>query len=285
MFPRVVVASIRPSLVAIISHALVAIISPSLVAIVTLSLAAETAAAAKPEPRELVVFEAAPLKDVLARLAKRFEARHAGVKVVASAAGSRELRAQIEHGGAADVFATVDHKDMDALAKPGLVVGPAIFACNQPVVVVRKALAASIKTFADLPRAERIVVGVPDAPIGADTLEILKKAAASKLGADFGKRVEAHIASRELDVRQILAKVVLGEADAGVVYRSDLPTAKGKVAVVPIPPELNVTAEYPIAPITNAAHPELARAFIELVQSPAGTAALKAAGFSSCPAR
>jgi molybdate transport system substrate-binding protein len=237
---------------------------------------------AAPAARELVVFEAASLKDVFAKLAARFEKDNAGAKVVTNAAGSQELRTQIEHGAAADVMASADRKHMDALLSQGLVVAPSIFTCNEPVVVVRAALAASIKTLAELPRAERIVIGVPDVPIGAYTLQILKKAAA-KYGADFPARVEAKVASRELNVRQVLAKVALGEADAGVVYRSDALSAGPKIQIVEIPPELNVIAEYPIAILKAAPHPELARRWVDLVRSPAGVAALREAGFVPCP--
>ena len=191
------------------------VLGAALAALVVASGWPSTAAA-----RELVVFEATSLKDVFAKLAQRFEQDGTGVKVVANAAGSQELRTQIEHGAAADVMASADRKHMDALLSQGLVVAPSIFTCNDPVVVVRTALATSIKALADLPRAERIVIGVPDVPIGAYTLQILQKAAA-KYGADFPGRVEAKVASRELNVRQVLAKVALGEADAGIVYRSD----------------------------------------------------------------
>jgi molybdate transport system substrate-binding protein len=149
---------------------------------------------------------------------------------------------------------------------------------------VRAGLAPPLAKFADLPRVDRIVVGAPEVPIGAYTLEILALASA-KLGADFGKRVEAKVVSRELNVRQVLAKVVLGEADAGVVYRSDALTAKDKVRVVEIPAALNVTAEYPIAVLKAAPHDDLARRFVELVRSPAGVGALREAGFVPCPSR
>ena len=234
--------------------------------------------------RDVVVFQAASLKDAFAQLGKRFEADHPGAKVVANAAGSQELRTQLEHGAAADVFASADRKHMDALAAQGLVVGPALFACNEPVVVVRAGLAPPITTFTDLPRAERIVVGAPEVPIGAYTQQILRNAAA-KLGADFPKRVEAQVVSRELNVRQVLAKVTLGEADAGIVYRSDASAARGKVAMVAIPPESNVIAEYPIAALKAAPHPDLARRWIDLVRSPAGAAALRDAGFTACPGK
>jgi molybdate transport system substrate-binding protein len=248
------------------------------------SLFSGVPAGAAPAAAELVVFEAASLKEAFGKLAARFEKDNGGAKVVTNAAGSQELRAQIEHGATADVFASADRKHMDALEKAGLVAAPAIFACNEPVVVVRPALAATIKTLADLPKAERIVFGTPEVPIGAYTLQILQKAAA-KLGADFPKRVDAKVASRELNVKQVLAKVVLGEADAGVVYRSDALAAGAKVQVVTIPPELNVTAEYPIVALKAAPHAELARKWIELVRSSAGAAALREAGFVACPSR
>jgi molybdate transport system substrate-binding protein len=241
-------------------------------------------AAAGPAIKEVVVFEAASLKDGFAKLAQQFEKDNAGVKVIANAAGSQELRTQIEHGAAADVVASADGKHMDALSSQGLVVAPSVFACNEPVVVVRAALSSTLKTFADLPRAERIVIGVPEVPIGAYTLQILHKAVARQ-GADFPARVQAKVASRELNVRQVLAKVVLGEADAGIVYRSDAIAARGKVAVVAIPPESNVIAEYPIGALKAAPHPDLARRFIDLVKSPAGAAALREVGFTACPSK
>ena len=242
--------------------------------------------AAKPSAGELVVFEAASLKEAFATLAGRFEKDHAGTHVVTNTAGSQELRAQLEHGAVADVFASADQRHMNALATEGLVVGPALFACNEPVIVIRSGLATSLKTFADLPRAERIVVGAPEVPIGAYTAQIWQKAAA-KLGADFATRLQAKVVSRELNVRQVLAKVVLGEADAGIVYRSDAIAAKGKgtIAVVDIPSDLNVTASYPIAALKAAPSPNLARAFIDLVRSPAGAAVLREAGFVPCPGR
>jgi molybdate transport system substrate-binding protein len=242
------------------------------------------AGAAPADSGELVVFEAASLKDAFGRLARRFEQEHPGIKVVSNAAGSQELRAQIEQGAAADLFASADRKQMDALLAQGLVAAPSTFTCNQPVLVVRLALAASLKSLADLPRAERIVIGTPEVPIGAYTLQILHNAAV-RFGADFPARVQAKVASRELNVRQVLAKVALGEADAGVVYRSDAITARGKVAVVEIPPELNVTAEYPIALLKKAPHAALAQQWIDLVRSAPGAAALREAGFLSCPKR
>jgi molybdate transport system substrate-binding protein len=119
-------------------------------------------------------------------------------------------------------------------------------------------------------------------------MQIWHKAAA-KLGADFAAHLEEKVVSRELNVRQVLAKVLLGEADAGIVYRSDAIAAKGKgngnVGLVEIPPDLNVTAAYPIAVLKAAPHPDLAGAFIDLVRSPSGATVLREAGFVPCPGR
>src|SRR5450432_3502483 len=149
--------------------------------------AAEAQAKPAGERHELIVFEAASLKDVFARLARSFEEGHPGTVVVTNAAGSQELRAQIEHGATADVFASADRKHMDALSAAGLVASSVVFTCNEPVLVVRTGLAPPISAFAELPRTERIVLGVPEVPIGAYTLQILQKAA-GKLGPDFPAR-------------------------------------------------------------------------------------------------
>jgi molybdate transport system substrate-binding protein len=173
---------------------------------------------------------------------------------------------------------------MDALVTEGLVTTTAVFTCNEPVVVVRAGLVPPVEAFAELPRAARIVIGAPEVPIGGYTLRILHNAA-TMLGADFPLRVEARVVSRELNVRQVLAKVTLGEADAGIVYRSDARGAGDKVRVVAIPAAVNVLAAYPIAALRAAPHPELARRWIDLVRSPVGVAALQEAGFVPCPQR
>jgi molybdate transport system substrate-binding protein len=258
--------------------------SSTIAALMAVAVAAFVRRPASPSDSEVVVFQAASLKDVFARLAKQFEKDNAGAKVVTNAAGSQELRAQIEHGAAADVFASADRKHMDALVAQRLVASPAIFACNEPVVVVRMGLEPPIGTFADLPRAGRIVVGAPEVPIGRYTSQLLRQAAMT-LGPDFPDRVQARIVSHELNVRQVLAKVTLGEADAGIVYRSDALTARDKVRIVPIPAEANVLAQYPIAVLSAAPHPDLGRRWIDLVRSPVGAGALQEAGFVPCPAR
>jgi molybdate transport system substrate-binding protein len=144
--------------------------------------------------------------------------------------------------------------------------------------VVPRANPAGIHAFADLPKAKRLVVGAPEVPIGGYTARIFE-AAGKKLGMGFRSKVEAAVVSRELNVRQVLAKVTLEEADAGLVYRTDALAAGDKVVVIPIPADVNVLAEYPIAWISASKHKELARALVARVLSPDGQRRLARAGF------
>ncbi|WP_437510590.1 molybdate ABC transporter substrate-binding protein [Sorangium sp. So ce1099] len=226
----------------------------------------------------LVVFAAASLRDVFTALGEDFKRSHAGVEVTFNFAGTQELRTQLEQGAAADVFASADQRHMAELVKAQRAANPAVFVRNEPVLVVAKESAGAIRGLADLPAAARIVIGTPEVPIGRYTLEILDRASRS-MGADFRARVEAKVVSRELNVRQVLAKVRLGEAQAGVVYRTDAQAAQDGVSIVAIPPDINVIAEYPIAVVAGAAHPGLARAWVDLVLSDAGQGALQRAGF------
>lgn len=217
---------------------------------------------------DLTVFAAASLREAFGELSRRFEQQHPGVRVELELAGSQELRVQIENGARADVFASADLRHMRALRAEKLVDAPVIFARNEPVLVAPQDGAPFLRTFADLPRAGRVVLGDESVPIGAYSGQILAKA---------GMRLGDRVVSRELNVRQVLAKVALGEADAGIVYRSDVPAAQGKVRVIPIPPALNVVAQYPVATVAGA--PPLAQQFVALLLSRAGQEALARAGF------
>ncbi len=217
--------------------------------------------------QELTVFAASSLREAFSAIGQQFEAQHPGVNVALQFAGSQELRVQLENGAAADVFASADEKQM-ALVRE-LVLQPAVFARNEPVLVVPLDNPAGLRVFADLPKARRIVLGAQEVPIGAYAARIL---AAANLD------LEGRVVSRELNVRQVLAKVELGEADAAIVYRTD--AARAGVRVIAIPPAINVTAEYPIAVLARARQPRLAEQFVALVRSPAGRAVLARFGFS-----
>jgi molybdate transport system substrate-binding protein len=228
--------------------------------------------------RQLVVFAAASLREVFEGLAGSFEQTRPGTRVRLNLAGSQELRTQIEQGARADVFASADLKHMGTLEQQGLVERAAVFARNEPVLVVPGGNPAGIRGLTDLPRTRRLVVGAGEVPIGAYTVKIFD-AAARRYGADLRAKLEASVVSRELNVRQVLAKVTLGEADAGIVYRTDAGAARDKVEVIALPGELNVLADYPIAVVKTSAQPALARAWIDLVLSPGGQRRLASAGF------
>lgn len=227
----------------------------------------------------LTVFAAASLRGVFTALKPTFTHAHPGVTVTFNFAGTQTLRAQVEHGAAVDLFASADWRHMRALMAGGKVAEPIVFARNEPVMVVSREAASTVRSLADLATAQRVVLGVPEVPIGAYSLEIFARAR-STLGEDFSARVEARVVSRELNVRQVLAKVSLGEAQAGIVYRTDALTARDRVTVVPIAPEVNVVAEYPAAVSRSARSPGLARAWVALLLSPTGRQALTTAGFS-----
>lgn len=248
-------------------------------AVVSLMGCGRTPASEAMREDRLVVFAATSLRDAFTAMGEAFERAHPGVELTLNFAGTQELRTQLEHGVAVDVFASADQVHMDTLVRGERVADPVVFARNEPVVVVSTEAAATIRSLADLPAATRIVIGTPEVPIGRYTLQILDRASATSLGADFRARVEARVVSRELNVRQVLAKVSLGEAQAGIVYRTDAQSAESQVSVVTIPSEINVTADYPIAVVTDAAHPTLARAFVDFVLSAEGQRALQGAGF------
>jgi molybdate transport system substrate-binding protein len=242
------------------------------------SVRAASADAVRKDGGALTVFAAASLRDVFTHLGASFERDHPGVKVQFNFAGSQELRTQLEYGAPADVFASADTRHMDAARTAGVVDAPQLFATNAPVIVVPADNPGKVKSIGDLATVKRLVIGVPEAPIGAYTLQILDKAR-TQFGQDFPARVQARVGSRELNVRQVLTKVMLGEADAGIVYRTDASSGGDRVQIVEIPAQFNVVAEYPIAAVARTPRPELARAWIALLTGPAGQAALADAGF------
>jgi molybdate transport system substrate-binding protein len=239
---------------------------------------------ARAESQELTVFAAASLRDVFQSLALAFEKQHPSLSVRFNFAGSQDLRVQIEQGAKVDVFASADWKHMKLLAGQGAVVAPAVFAGNLPVVVVPKNNPATVRNFADLPRATHLVLGAAESPIGAYTDAIL--VAAEKLhGKAFGEKTRGNIRSRELNVRQVLTKVAMGEGDAGIVYKTDALSMPDKVEIIDIPSTINVVAEYPIAALKAAPQADLARDFVKLVLSKEGQKVLAAAGFTTAEAQ
>jgi molybdate transport system substrate-binding protein len=241
--------------------------------LVVFGFAAPTRATRADESREITVFAAASLREAFEDLGKTFEAT-SHVKVHLNLAGSQELRTQIENGARADVFASADQKHVAALIEAHLATAPKVFARNTPVVIVPRGNPAKVGSFEQLPKARKIVIGVPEVPIGNYTLKILERT-----GAEFEQKVLANVASRELNVRQVMAKVSLGEADAGIVYRTDAMAGKDKVEIIEIPANVNVIAEYPVTVLVKAPQAAAARAFVDLLLSGDGQKRLAAAGF------
>ncbi len=231
-----------------------------------------------PPNDQLVIFAASSLRDAFNDLSTEFKQSHQNLEITLNFAGSQELRMQVEHGASFDVFASADMLQMDALAKTAFVDNPAIFARNEPVIVVSKAHASSVHGIDDLPFADRLILGASDVPIGRYTSKILDNVS-RKQSVDFRGRVEARVVSRELNVRQVMAKVVLGEVDAAIVYRTDTVHAVDNVLMYAIPSDVNVIAEYPIATATHAPHVQLARDWVTFVLSMKGRSTLKRHGF------
>lgn len=257
-----------------------------LLAVVIVLLAACSAAApeAGKTPESLVVFAAASLTDAFEELAGKFEAENPGVEVVLNFAGSQQLAQQLGQGAAADVFASANNAQMRAAIEAGRVVSGTqqVFVGNRLVVVTPANSPAGLASLQDLAQPGiKLVLAAKEVPVGGYALDFLEKAgASSQFVPGYDDAVLANVVSYEENVKAVLSKVVLGEADAGIVYSSDVtPDVAAQVVRIQIPDELNTLAAYPIAPIVDAPNPELARRFLELVLSPEGQAVLASHGF------
>jgi molybdate transport system substrate-binding protein len=187
-------------------------------------------------------------------------------------AGSDELATQLREGGKADVYAAASPKFPDELYKAGVVERPRVFASNRLVLVVPADNTADIHSLADLDRAGvKLVVGEEGVPIGDYTRQVLAKS-----GRDDVLR---RVVSEEKDVKGVLGKVALGEADAGFVYATDAKAAGRDVKVIALPAEAQAEVRYPIAVVRGTHHREEADDFIRLVLSESGREALRNAGF------
>jgi molybdate transport system substrate-binding protein len=228
----------------------------------------------------LRVFAAASLNESFTEIARGFEAEHPGVRVELQLAGTQVLRTQIEQGAAADVFASADLVHAEALTSAGLLRDMRLFARNVLVVVVPHGR-PRVRQLADLARpGTKLVVAGPSVPVGRYTSQALGRMDGSgRYGADFQSRVMANVVSQESNVRAVLAKVSLGEADAGVVYATDAATAAGRVEVLGIPEDVNVVADFPIGLVQGSGQAALARAFVEAVLGPSGQDVLVRRGF------
>ncbi|HEY8281201.1 MAG TPA: molybdate ABC transporter substrate-binding protein [Leifsonia sp.] len=232
-------------------------------------------APANPTPSvtgNITVFAAASLTPTFTELGKRFEKAHPGAHVAFSFAGSSDLVSQLKEGAPADVFASADEQNMAKLTAAGIADGaPQDFATNVLAIAVPPGNPAHLRSFADLARpGVKTVICAPQVPCGAATARI-----------ETSSGVTLHAVSEESSVTDVLGKVASGEADAGVVYVTDVKAAGAKVGRVPFPEASGTVNTYPIVAVKGAADRAAAAAFIRFVTGPAGRSVLKAAGFGA----
>ncbi|HSL97623.1 MAG TPA: molybdate ABC transporter substrate-binding protein [Candidatus Deferrimicrobiaceae bacterium] len=230
---------------------------------------------------ELVVFGAASLRDVLAAAKAVYEADHPEVTLSVAADSSAALRTQIEQGALADVFLSADITNAQQLADAGLTRGPPVeFASNALALVVPSANPARIEGPADLARpGVKIVAAGEDVPITAyASIVVASLAALPGYPSGFAAAYLANVVSHEANVRAVLTKVELGEADAGFVYVTDA-VSSSDVRVIPLPADNNVTAGYAGVVPLDAVHPDEASRFLAWIAGPDGQAVLARFGF------
>lgn len=216
------------------------------------------------------MFAAASLKGTFTTLGRQFEASHAGTKVSFNFAGSSDLVTQLQQGAPADVFASADTKNMDKATSDHLVDGaPMNFASNTLQIAVPPDNPAKVASFRDLAKpGVKVVVCAPAVPCGS---------AAQKVETATG--ISLRPVSEESAVTDVLSKVQSGEADAGLVYVTDVKGAGDKVQGVAFPESSKVVNRYPIAPLAASRNKDLARQFAQLVTGPEGQQELADAGF------
>ncbi|MFU8841006.1 MAG: molybdate ABC transporter substrate-binding protein [Nitriliruptoraceae bacterium] len=221
---------------------------------------------------ELLVFAAASLTEAFAELGDAFVAANPDLEVVFNHAGSQTLASQINEGAPADVFASANITQMDAVAAAGNLAGePAIFTANLLEIAVESGNPLAIRDLTDLADPDVILVLPAEAvPAGRYARQALDAAG-----------IEVVPSSLERDVRAALSKVELGEADASIVYASDIVASASRADGVAIPSEQNVAASYPVAVLAGAPNPTAADAFVAFVRSDAGQEILTAHGFAA----
>lgn len=224
----------------------------------------------KVEDVNLTVFAAASLKSTFEELGTQFEKDNPGVTVTFNFAGSSDLVAQIQDGAPADIFASADVRNMDKAVVANVVEGePTLFATNVLQIAIPPNNPKNIKTFVDLAKPDiKIVICAPQVPCGNATVQVAEKA-----------NVTLSPVSEELSVTDVLGKVRSSEADAGLVYVTDVIAAGDDVLGIAFPESSFVVNEYPIVALKNSKNLKVAQAFAAFIVSPEGQKVSAAAGF------
>lgn len=231
----------------------------------------------------LIISAAASLTDAFEALGARFREGRPGSELVFNFAGSQQLAQQIASGAPADIFASADRRQMEVAVATGRIDEDSVqpFAANRLVIIYPASGATPVSSPQDLARPGlRLVLPADEVPAGRYVQQFLQKAAAGDLGSDYRRQVLDNVVSYELNVRAVLTRVSLGEADAGIVYKSDVHGAQNAaVSQTEIPDDLNVLATYYLAPLAGAGDNAPAREFIAFVRSPEGQSILQDHGF------
>jgi molybdate transport system substrate-binding protein len=233
---------------------------------------------------ELIVFAAASLTDAFGEIATNFQEEHPDTRIVYNFAGSQQLSQQLGQGAPADIFAPANARQMEVAIKAGRVISgtPRTFVRNRLVVIHPVDNPAGITTLQDLVKpGVKVVLAAAEVPVGAYSLDFLNKASTNvDFGDTYSETVLSNVVSYEENVRSVLSKVALGEADAGIVYTSDITgEAADQVGRIDIPDELNTLASYPIAAVSDSINPEAAQAFVDYILGAEGQTVLADYGF------
>lgn len=216
---------------------------------------------------KLTVLAAASLTDVFKTAGAAYEKEHPGTKVTFSFAGSQELAAQVKQGAPADALVTADTKTMDGLkADTG---AATVIAKNRLVIATGKGNPKKVGALKDLADTKlKVVLAAPEVPVGRYSKKVLD-----------AQKITVKPVSQEPNVRAVLTKVELGEADAGLVYKTDAAGATGKVDAVEIPDAQNAVAQYPAATLKSSKNADAAAAFVQWLSGPEAQKILQDAGF------
>jgi molybdate transport system substrate-binding protein len=228
-----------------------------------------------PKGGTLNVFAAASLTEGFTQLAQTYQSDHPGWTVRLNFAGSDQLAAQIEQGVPADVYAAASPKYPEELQGKNLLGDTTNFATNTLILIVPPSNPANVKAPEDLTKGAKLVVGDPAVPVGSYTETVLENLGISQS--------DLNVVSKEQDVKAVLSKVELGEADAGFVYVTDAHSAGDKVKRIELPAVAEATATYPIGIVSASKQTKAAQQWIDLVTGPDGQKVLQDLGFGPPP--